>query len=110
LTPVFIFGLALLLQRVGGLFRSLRLAYATQGLVLALFVLWNLGFIFQWGMHMVPARGEISWSAMVHNQFVEVPQRLTQSLENYFLHRGEMMQHIEQEDIEQQKLGRAPGE
>jgi hypothetical protein len=110
LTPVFIFGLALLLQRVGGLFRSFRLAYATQGLVLALFVLWNLGFIFQWGMHMVPARGEISWSAMVHNQFVEVPQRLTQSLENYFLHRGEMMQHIEQEDIEQQKLGRAPGE
>jgi hypothetical protein len=110
LTPVFIFGLALLLQRVGGLFRSFRLAYATQGLVLALFVLWNLGFIFQWGMHMVPARGEISWSAMVHNQFVEVPQRMTQSLENYFLHRGEMMQHIEQEDIEQQKLGRAPGE
>jgi hypothetical protein len=110
LTPVFIFGLALLLQRVGGLFRSLRLAYATQGLVLALFVLWNLGFIFQWGMHMVPARGEISWSAMVHNQLVEVPQRMTQSLENYFLHRGEMMQHIEQEDIEQQKLGRAPGE
>jgi hypothetical protein len=59
---------------------------------------------------MVPARGEISWSAMVHNQLVEVPQRMTQSLENYFLHRGEMMQHIEQEDIEQQKLGRAPGE
>jgi hypothetical protein len=110
LTPVFILGLALLLERAGGLFSSFRLAYATQGMVVALFVLWNLGFIFQWGTHMVPARGEISWSAMVHNQFVEVPQRMTQSLENYFLHRGEMMQHIEQEDIEQQKLGRAPGE
>jgi hypothetical protein len=110
LTPVFVFGLALLLERVGRLFPSFRLAYATQGLVVALFALWNLAFIFQWGTHMIPARGEISWSAMVHNQLVEVPQRMTQSLENYFLHRGEMMQHIEQEDIEQQKLGRAPGE
>ncbi len=110
LTPVFVFGLALVLERVGGLFRSLRLAYATEGLLVALFALWNLAFIFQWGTHMIPARGEISWSAMVHNQLVEVPQRMTQSLENYFLHRGEMMQHIEQEDIEQQKLGRAPGE
>ena len=71
---------------------------------LLLFALWNLAFIFQWGTHMVPARGEISWSDMVHNQFVEVPRQMTHNLETYFLHRGEMMQHIEQEDIEQQKL------
>ena len=110
LTPVFVFGLAFLLERVGGLFRTFRAAYVTQGLVVSLFVLWNLAFIFQWGTHMVPARGEISWSAMVQNQLVEVPRRMAQSLESYFLHRGEMMQRIEQEDIEQQKLGRAPGE
>jgi hypothetical protein len=110
LTPVFVFGLALLLERVGGLFRSFRLAYATQGLVLVLFALWNLFFIFQWGTHMVPARGVISWSTMVHNQLVEVPERMTRSLENYFLHRGEMMKHIEQEDIEQRKLENRRGE
>jgi hypothetical protein len=110
LTPVFVFGLALLLERVGRLFRSFRFAYVTQEFVLALLILWNLAFIFQWGTHMVPARGVISWSTMVHNQFVEVPQRISQSLENYFLHRNELMQHIEQEDIEQQKLGRVPGE
>jgi hypothetical protein len=110
LTPVFVFGLALLLERIGGLFRSLQLAYTAQGLGIALFALWNLALIFQWGTHMIPARGEISWSAMVHNQFVEVPQRMSHSLEAYFLHRGEMMQHIEQEDIEQQKLGSPPGE
>ena len=80
-----------------------RFAYAAQGLVIALFAAWNLAFIFQWGTHMVPARGEISWNAMVHNQFVEVPLRMTHSLETYFLHRKDMMQHIEQEDIEQQK-------
>jgi len=104
LTPVFVFGLATLMQRVSGLVRSFRLAYAAQAFAVGLLVLWNLAFIFQWGTHLVPARGEISWSAMVHNQFVEVPERVTRSLETYFTHRGEMMQHIEQEDIEQQKL------
>ncbi len=29
-------------------------------------------------------------------------------METYFLHRKGMMQHIEQEDIEQQKLQKAP--
>jgi hypothetical protein len=52
---------------------------------------------------MVPARGKISWGQMVDNQFVNVPMRLTHSLESYFLHRKDMMQHIEEEDLEQQK-------
>ncbi len=103
LTPVFVVGLAFLLNRLGGLFRSFRFAYITQGLVLGLFALWDLAFIFQWGTHMVPARGEISWREMVHNQFSNVPLRLTHSLETYFLHRKDMMQQIEREDIEQQK-------
>ena len=110
LTPVFVVGLAILIERVTLFFRSARAALAAQAFVLALFALWNLGFIFQWGTHLVPARGGISWSAMVHNQFSEVPQRLTHSLEAYFMHRGEMMQHIEQEDIEQQKLEEQRGE
>lgn len=110
LTPVFIFGLAILMQRVGGYFRSLRLAYAVQALVVGFLVVWNLAFMFQWGLHMIPVRGEISWSDMVHNQFVEVPQRITQNVGTYFTHRGEMMRHIEQEDIEQQKLEPKRGE
>lgn len=40
---------------------------------------------------------------MVRNQFVTVPSKLTHSLDNYIFHRKDMMQHIEQEDIEQQK-------
>ena len=110
LTPVFVFGLSNLIERVGGFFRSFRFAHAAQALVVGLFILWNLAFIFQWGTHMVPARGQISWSTMVHNQFYEVPQRMTYSLQGYIMRRGEMMQRIEQEDIEQQKLGRAPGD
>jgi hypothetical protein len=77
LTPVFVFGLAILLERVGGLFRSFRFAYATQGCAIGLFALWNLAFLFQWGTHMIPARGRISWGAMVHNQFAEVPRQMT---------------------------------
>jgi hypothetical protein len=76
---------------------------ALAGSAMALFVVWNVGLIFQWGTHLVPARGQISWSEMVHNQLVVVPLRMTHSLQTYFLHRTDMMQHIEQEDIEQQK-------
>jgi hypothetical protein len=104
LTPVFIFGLTILLERVARYFRTFRAAYGAQAAVVVFLVAWNLAFIFQWGIHLVPARGEISWSGMVRNQFVEVPQRLTQTVAAYFTHRGELMQHIEQEDIEQQKL------
>ena len=103
LTPIFILGLAALLSSFSSWLGKARQAVAVACPVLALLIAWNVGFIFQWGTHMVPARGEIAWSSMVHNQFVEVPQRMAQSLENYFLHRGEMMQHIEQEDIEQQQ-------
>jgi len=110
LTPVFVFGLAVLLERVGGLFRSLRLAYATEVLALGLFVLWNLAFIFQWGTHMISVRGNISWNSMVHQQIFDVPPRIVHSVETYLTRRGEMMQHIEQEDIEQQKLDGKQGQ
>jgi hypothetical protein len=109
LTPIFILGFAALLSSfsswVGKTTRAVAIAFPA----LALLIAWNVGFIFQWGIHMVPARGEISWSSMVHNQVIDVPLRMTQALENYFIHRSEMMQHIEQEDIEQQKLEK-PGE
>ncbi len=101
LTPIFILGLAALLDALSHAVAkaSRTVAFAT----VALLTLWNFGFIFEWGTHMVPARGPISWPEMVHNQFVEVPVRMKHSLETYFLHRRDMMQHIEQEDIEQQK-------
>jgi len=110
LTPVFVVGLGLLMDRASRLFRSIRSAYVVQSFMLGLFVLWNLAFIFQWGMHMVPARGDISWGTMVHNQFVEVPVRVIRSLETYFTDRGTMMKQIEQEDIEQQHLKHEAGE
>jgi len=109
-TPIFVFGLALLLDRLGSLFRTFQVAYAVQAFSLSLFALWNLAFIFQWGTHMVPTRGPISWRSMRHQQVYDVPLRITHSLATYFTHRGEMMQRIEQEDIEEQQLGEKKGE
>src|SRR5467141_391059 len=103
LTPVFILGLAALLSAFSRWVGKTSRAVALSGTAISLLVLWNIGFIFQWGTHMVPARGGISWREMTHNQLVEAPLRLRSSLESYFFHRQDMMQQIEQEDIEQQK-------
>jgi hypothetical protein len=106
LTPVFILGLAALLSAFSQWMGENSRALAISGAAIAMLVVWNVGFIFQWGTHLVPARGEISWREMIHNQLVVVPVRLTHSLETYFLHRKDMMQHIELEDIEQQRSQR----
>jgi hypothetical protein len=107
LTPLFILGLTALLSSFSSWLGQTNRAAVIACAVLALLIAWNVGFIFQWGTHMVPVRGNISWNEMVHNQFVEVPLQLTHNLDKYFTHRDEMMQHIEREDIEQQKIRRA---
>jgi hypothetical protein len=108
LTPIFVLGLAALLSSFSSLLGKSTHALAVASPVLALLIIWNAGFIFQWGTHMIPARGEISWNSMIHNQFVEVPRRGIHDLETYFTHRGEMMRQIEREDIEQQKIRGGP--
>jgi hypothetical protein len=110
LTSIFILGLAMLLGEFARWMGQSARALVAACAVLGLLIVWNVAFIFQWGTHMVPARGEISWSSMIHNQFVEVPRRITLSLETYFTHRGDMMRRIEQEDIQQQKLDPRQGE
>lgn len=110
LTPIFLLGLASLISSFAKWMGSPARAFSAAGAALALFIVWNLAFIFQWGTHMVPARGEISWSEMVHNQFQAVPQRLTQSIKIYFSDRGAMMKQIEREDIEQQHIKDPRGE
>jgi hypothetical protein len=104
LTPIFVLGLAAFFSSFSRWAGKAPRAALLAGTLTAVLALWNVGFIFQWGTHMVPARGKISWPDMVHNQFVVAPLRLTHSLQTYFLHRKDMMRHIEQEDIEQQKV------
>ena len=103
LTPIFVLGLAALLEAFSAAVAKTSRAVAVAAGVIALLAAWNAGFIFQWGTHMVPARGEISWREMVNNQFAAVPQRMERGVETYFLHRKDMMQQIEEEDVEQQQ-------
>src|SRR5205807_4963745 len=108
LTPVFIFGLALFLQRFAQLFRLQRAAFAAAASMVLLLVAWNAGLIFQWGAHLIPARGPISFSEVAHNQFFAVPRQLSSELYAYFFRRKALMQQIEERDIQQLKKNPSP--
>jgi len=103
LTILFILGLSITLDRFAGLFRNPRTALAAAATLLSAFILWNVGFLFQWGSHLVPARGPISWRQMIHNQFFIVPRQISADLKLYLLRRKDLMEQIEQRDIEQQR-------
>jgi hypothetical protein len=103
LTPLFVIGLSVFLQTAARLFWSQRAAFTAASASAACFILWNMAFIFQWGTHLVPARGPISWREMVHNQFYAVPRMASAQLEKYFFHRRDLMRQIEQRDVQQLK-------
>ena len=102
-TPIFIFGLALLLQRFGGFFRSYPRSFSLAASVLLLFIVWNFGFIFQWGAHLIPVRGPISFAEVAHNQFFVVPRELSTDARRYFFKRKALMEQIEDRDVKQLK-------
>jgi hypothetical protein len=103
LTPLFILGLGVFLDRFTRIFRSRRAALAAASAFLACFVFWNAGLMFQWGTHLIPARGPISFSEMIQNQFIVVPRQIATQFEKYLFGRKAMMQQIEQHDLEQMK-------
>jgi len=108
LTPLFILGLSFFLERVSLLFRTQRAAIAAFSVVLACFIVWNGGFMYQWGAHLLPVRGPISWREMVHNQFFVVPRQLSTRLQTYLFRRHDLMREIEQRDIDQMKQQTSP--
>jgi hypothetical protein len=103
LTPFFVLGLACSFSGLAALLRNQQRAWVIASSLSAVLVLWNAAFIFQWGTHLVPARGPISWRRMVRNQFITVPQRATSEVAAYFENRRALMDHIEQEDVRQLK-------
>lgn len=101
LTVFFVLGLAVALEQLASLFPSRTSASASLAALLGIFVLWNLGLIFQWGAHLIPARGPVSWSEVTHNQFHAVPKQIASQLESYLFRRKESLHTIEERDIEQ---------
>ncbi len=44
-------------------------------------IIWNMGLVFQWGTHLIPARGPISWRDAAYNQVAVVPVQAARTLE-----------------------------
>jgi Dolichyl-phosphate-mannose-protein mannosyltransferase len=102
LSAIFVLGLAggiELLEQALTAWRGRALAYGAT----AALILWNMAFIYQWGMHLVPARGPISWHQMAYNQFEVVPGRFVSDIGRYFSHRKALMNRIETIDVDQLK-------
>ena len=102
LTPIFVLGLASLFNWMAQTWQARRAGIAAS-IATAIFIVWNLGLVFQWGTHLIPARGPISWRSAAYNQVAVVPVQATQGVRNYFSHRIRMMNHIEEEDVRQLK-------
>jgi hypothetical protein len=102
LTVLFILGLSSFfdyLARVWSEHRTWRLAQTTT----AVLILWNLGLIFQWGTHLLPARGPISWRDAAYNQVAVVPLQVAGTMKRYLTRRKQLMGTIENEDVNQLK-------
>lgn len=102
LTPLFVLGLAALFDSCARKWTPQRVRVVALGTTSAL-VLWNLGLLFQWGMHLIPSRGPISWRQAAYNQVSVVPREAGSAVKLYFTRRSNLMQHIERTDVNQLK-------
>lgn len=102
LTSIFVLGLAAFFDWLGLIWTE-RSAAVVAVSATAVLALWNLGLMFQWGTHLIPARGPISWREAAYNQFAVVPDESIQIAKSYLMRRGQLMDQIEQEDVRQLK-------
>ena len=108
LTAIFVVGLAAFFDWLERVWRWRPVGAFVSGAT-ALLIVWNLGLIFQWGTHLIPPRGPISWRDAAYNEVVVVPAMATRTLKNYLTSRSQLMHHIEQEDLKTLKSGQAAG-
>jgi hypothetical protein len=108
LTVLFILGLAGFVDYLARIWNEQRAWFVAQAVTILL-ILWNFGLIFQWGTHVIPARGPISFREAAHNQVTVVPVQMAGTLKRYLTHRGQLMGNIEREDVRQLKSQRPAG-
>jgi hypothetical protein len=98
LTVLFVIGLAGFFEEVARSWGDQR-ARILAPMATAVLILWNLGLVFQWGTHLIPARGPISWRDAAYNQAAVVPVKVGRTLAYYLTQRRQLMRHIEEEDV-----------
>jgi hypothetical protein len=102
LTPIFVVGLAGFFDWLSKAIQ-LRQAILTVSVATAALVLFNFGLMFQWGTHLIPARGPVSWRTAAHNEIAVVPFTAAGMLKSYLVRRSGLMKRIEQEDVKDLK-------
>jgi hypothetical protein len=100
LTPLFILGLAAFFASIARSWHERRVAILVT-CALTLFIAWNMGLVFQWGTHLIPARGPISWRDVAYNQVAVVPAQAVRTLRSYLTRRKNLMDLIEKQDVKQ---------
>jgi len=108
LTALFVLGLSSVFDWFARVWNAQRTKVLVPTATAAL-ILWNMGLIFQWGTHLIPARGPISWRNTAYNQVEVVPVLATRTLNAYFLRRKQLMGRIEEQDVKQLRSHQADG-
>jgi hypothetical protein len=108
MTVLFVVGFAGLCDRVAHIWNEQR-ARVLAPIATAALIIWNLGLVFQWGTHLIPARGPISWREAAYNQVAVVPVRAASTLAYYLTQRRQLMRHIEEGDVKQLRSGPTGG-
>ena len=80
LTPIFILGLGSLFAWAARFCTDVRAASLRVIPVTMLFVIWNLGFVYQWQTRLLPRYGDVYWQDIVFNQFRVVPRQALHDL------------------------------
>ncbi len=89
LTPLFILGLACAFGFADRLWTSERAGALRVVPLTLIFVVWNMGLLYQWQTHLLPRYGPVDWQNVRFNQFRVVPVEVLHDLgERLYLHRS----------------------
>jgi hypothetical protein len=86
LSPIFVLGLASLFSWAVHFWGESRAALLRVIPITLLFILWNLGLVYQWQTRLMPRYGAVYWPELMYNQFRIVPGRALRDFrERFFL-------------------------
>ena len=72
LSVIFVLGLAASLKKLSDMWKNQH-AFLSAAASILILILWNFGLMFQFGSHLVPQNGDVSWTRLAYNQVTVVP-------------------------------------
>jgi len=99
-TPIFIFGLASLIEMV-----KKRISLKWLSIVGFFLIIWNFLFIIQFGLGLIPRENYISWRKMAYNQIFVVPKEIVKASKVFFSDKTTFKKLLEQRENIQREEG-----